>query len=103
MSHSQRPSWAASIATASCASLNRAFDSACARSRMTAASDMIGIHATVKKVWIERAFSSAELATNGPRPRTAPQIATSAQVRIETLAPSGPKRTAASTSSGTGA
>ncbi len=58
---------------------------------------------TIMNNCMESAFSAAVLATNGPSPRVAPQMASKATVRRQALVPPGPKRTAAHSSSGSGA
>ena len=78
----------------------RARSSARSRSVITAARSISEIWATVKKSWIERALSSGELATKGPRPITAPEIAMNAHTRLATLLPIGPNRSAATINSG---
>ena len=91
------------MATASCSSLRRALSFATDRSLITAASDITSVQATTRNSWIASALPAGDWETNGPCPCPAPQMAMNAQVSIALLAPQGPKRNAAPTSSGSGA
>ena len=103
MSKLQTPMDAAPMVSESSRSPRCATSSARRRSWMTVASIRSGTAVRNRNSWTDRAFCDGASVVNGPCPRTTPQIAATVTVSRLRLRPDTPNRTAAQSSSGTGA
>jgi hypothetical protein len=69
---------------------------------MSVARNISGMDIVIRNNCSDSTPSPARAPANGPCPRTAPEIDTSATMRREVLTPAGPNRTAAQRRSGSG-